>query len=119
MTSRRWLRAGVLAGSLVAIGLPSWAGPAFADPMSDALATTTCNYAQVTAAMSAQTPALAAQLALRPDMQANLQSFLALPVDQRRQRIAQEQAANPQLQEMLAAAIGPQVSQVASSCMNY
>lgn len=100
-------------------GLAPAAAPASADPISDALAGTSCNYAQVTAAMDAQTPELAAQLQLRPDMQANLQSFLALPVDQRRQRIAQEQAANPQLQQMLAAAFGPQVSAVANSCMNY
>jgi hemophore-related protein len=119
MTSTWLLRAGILAGGLAAACLPALAVPASADPLSEALATTTCNYAQVTAAMNAQTPELAAQLSLRPDMQANLQSFLALPIDQRRQRISQEQAANPALQQMLAAAFGPQVSQLAGSCMNY
>lgn len=119
MTSTRWLRGVVAVGGLMAASFPALAAPAAADPISEALATTTCNYAQVTAAMNAQAPELAAQLYLRPDMQANLQSFLALPVDQRRQRIAQEQAANPQLQQMLAAALGPQVTQVANSCMSY
>jgi hemophore-related protein len=103
----------------MAASAASFASPVAADPISEALATTTCSYAQVTAAMNAQVPELAAQLYLRPDMQANLQSFLALPVDQRRQRIAQEQAANPQLQQMLTAVLGPQVSQVANSCMSY
>jgi hemophore-related protein len=85
----------------------------------DALANTTCSYEQVTAALNAQVPALAKQLGRRPDMQANLQQFLALPVDQRQQRLAQQQAANPQLQAILAAQIGPQVMQVANTCMNY
>lgn len=119
MTSTQWLRGVAAVGGLMAVCSVAVAGPATADPISEALATTTCSYAQVTAAMNAQTPELAAQLYLRPDMQANLQSFLALPVDQRRQRIAQEQAANPQLQQMLAAALGPQVTQVANSCMGY
>ncbi len=117
MTSPRWLR-GLFVGGLMATCLPA-AGPASADPISEALATTTCSYAQVTAAMNAEAPELAAQLYLRPDMQANLQSFLAMSVDQRRQRIAQEQAANAQIQQMLTALLGPQVTQVANSCMNY
>lgn len=70
--------------------------------------------------MNAETPDLAAQLNLRPDMQANLQAFLALPLDQRRQQIADVQSTtNPNLQAILAAAIGPQVTQVANSCTNY
>lgn len=119
MTSTQWLRRVLVTAGLTAACLAATVGAASADPLSDALATTPCSYAQVTAAMNAQTPELAAQLNLRPDMQANLQSFLALPVDQRRQRISQEQAANPQLQQILTAMIGPQVSQVASSCMSY
>ncbi|BBY77229.1 hypothetical protein MPRF_41280 [Mycolicibacterium parafortuitum] len=106
-------------GGAAAIGLAAVPGIAAADPLSEALATTSCNYAQVTAAMNAQTPELAAQLSMRPDMQANLQSFLAMPVEQRRAEIAKQQAANPQLQQMLTALLGPQVSQVAGSCMNY
>ncbi|WP_234818051.1 hemophore-related protein [Mycolicibacterium sphagni] len=97
----------------------SLAGPASADPITDALANTTCSYAQVTAALDAQAPVLAKQLSYRPDMQRNLQQFLAMPVDQRQQSIAQQQAANPQLQAILAAQIGPQVVQVANTCMNY
>ena len=87
--------------------------------MMDALINTTCSYGQVIAALNAQAPALAGQLRNRPDMQANLQQFLALPVDQRQQQIAQQQAANPQLQAMLAAQLGPTLMQVANTCMSY
>ncbi len=103
----------------MAAGFSTVAGPASADPMSEALANTSCSYAQVTAAMSAEAPALAAQLSARPDVAANLRTFLALPVDQRRQQIAQQQAANPGVQALLAATIGPQAIRVANACMNY
>ncbi len=118
MTSSRWLQGPLVIGVAMAACLTA-AVPAAADPLSEALATTTCSYGQVTAAMNAEFPELAAQLYFRPDMQANLQTFLALPVDQRRQQIAEQQAANPQLQQMLASMIGPQVAQVANSCINY
>ncbi|ORB29888.1 hypothetical protein BST38_13745 [Mycolicibacterium parafortuitum] len=123
MRSAQWVRRGIariaVIGGAAAIGLSVASGTAAADPLSEALATTSCSYTQVTAAMNAQTPELAAQLSMRPDMQANLQSFLAMPVEQRRAEIAKQQAANPQLQQMLTALLGPQVSQVAGSCMNY
>ncbi len=86
----------------------------------DALATTPCSYSQVTAALNAQAPSLAVQLNNRPDMQANLQQFLAMPVDQRQQALAQQQTVvPPALQALLYAQIGPQVTQVANTCMNY
>ena len=59
----------------------------------------------------------------RPQMVNGLQQFLALPVDQRQQRIAQEQAANPQMAQLIASAIGPQgvqeITLVANTCQNY
>ena len=85
----------------------------------DALANTTCSYAQVTAALNAQAPALGKQLSARPDMQANIQEFLAMPVDQRQQALAQQQAVNPALNALIFAQIGPQITQVANTCMNY
>ncbi|XCI62769.1 hypothetical protein MPNTM1_03932 [Mycolicibacterium parafortuitum] len=115
---RRMARIAVVGGA-AAIGLMAVPGIAAADPLSEALATTTCSYAQVMAAMDAQAPELAAQLSMRPDMQMNLQTFLAMPVEHRRSQIAQQQAANPQLQQMLTALIGPQVSRVAGSCVDY
>ena len=112
---RRLSGFGALAGAVTVLAAPL----ASADPITDALATTSCNYAQVTAALNAQSPTLAAQLRLRPDIQANLKQFLALPVEQRQQQLAQQQAADPQLQAILAAQLGPTVTQVANTCMNY
>ncbi|AQT79155.1 hypothetical protein B1R94_07525 [Mycolicibacterium litorale] len=119
MKSTPRLRSVVIVCAL-ATGVPlGLAGSASGDTVMDALVNTSCSYAQVTAALGAQAPALAAQLTYRPDMQAGLQQFLAMPADQRQQALAQQQAANPQLQAALAAQFGPQVVQVANTCMNY
>jgi len=115
----RSLRNLLAVGGLTAVAAFSSVAPASADSMMDALVNTSCSYGQVTAALNAQSPAWASQLRNRPDMQANLQQFLALPADQRQQQIAQQQAANPQLQAMLAAQLGPTIVQVANTCMNY
>jgi hemophore-related protein len=114
-----WLRSVSLVSGLTLATALSPAAPASADSMMDALVNSTCSYGQVTAALNAQAPAWASQLRNRPDMQANLQQFLALPADQRQQQIAQQQAVNPQLQAMLAAQLGPTIIQVANTCMNY
>ena len=120
MTPARWFRSAVVAGGLITAVPLALAAAAAADPITDALATTPCSYAQVTAALKAQAPSLSLQLAYRPDMQANLQQFLALPVDQRQQQIAQQQSAvDPQTEAMLAAVVGPAVTKVANTCMNY
>lgn len=119
MKSARCLRRVAMISGLSVAAILSLAGPASADPVMDALANTTCSYAQVTSALNAEAPALAGQLSRRPDMQANIQQFLAMPVDQRQQQLAQQQAVNPQLQAMIYAQIGPQITQVANTCMNY
>jgi hemophore-related protein len=119
MKSGQCLRRVVIAGSLMAAIPLSPAGPASADPIMDVLANTTSSYAQGTATLNAQAPSLAGQLENRPDMQANLQQFLGLPVDQRQQRLAQQQAVNPRPQVIIFAQIGPQITQVANTCMNY
>lgn len=119
MASTRWLRSVVTISFLTAAIPLLPAGLAAADPVMDTLATTPCSYSQVTAALNAQAPSLATQLNNRPDMQANLQQFLAMPVDQRQQALALQQAVNPGLQAMIFAQIGPQITQVANTCMNY
>jgi hemophore-related protein len=119
MKSARCLRTIVMIGGLSVVIPLSLAGPASADPVTEALANTSCSYAQVTAALNAEAPALARQLNARPDMQANIQQFLAMPIDQRHQQLAQQQAVNPALQAMIYAQIGPQITQVANTCMNY
>lgn len=99
------------------------AGSASANPIIDALANTPCNYGQIAAAINAESPEMAANLKARPDLQTLLQQFLAMPVAQRQQALAAQQAANPQLPSMVAAQFGPQgeqtVLQVAGTCMNY
>ena len=120
----RWLRgAAVASGLMTAVVLSPAAGSASADPITTALATTTCSYAQITAALNAQAPDLANQLNGRPQMQAGLQQFLAMPIDQRQQVIAAQQSANPQMAQAIARALGPQgqqeMIQVANSCQNY
>lgn len=119
MKSARCLRTVVVIGGLSAVLPLATVGLASADPVTEALANTTCSYTQVTAALNAEAPALAQQLSRRPDMQANIQQFLAMPIDQRQQQLAQQQAMNPQLQAMIYAQIGPQITQVANTCMNY
>ena len=120
MTST-WFRSALVVGCLTA--LPLSAGVASADPITAALASSTCSYNQFSAALNAQAPDLAAMLSSRPQMQTRLQQLLALPLDQRQQRIAEEQAANPQMPQLIAAAIGPQgvqaMTQVYSTCQNY
>ena len=120
----RWLRGvAVASGLMTTVVLSPAAGPASADPITTALATTTCNYAQITAALNAQAPDLATQLNGRPQMQARLQQFLAMPIDQRQQVIAQQQSANPQMAQAIARVLGPQgqqeMIQVANTCQNY
>ncbi len=108
---------------MAAIPLSLGAGVASADPITAALVNTTCSYGQITGALSAEAPDLAAMLNGRPQMQTRLQQFLALPVDQRQQRVAAAQASNPQMQQMIASAIGQQgsqeITQVANTCQNY
>lgn len=110
-----------ITGVGIAVGLG--AAAASADPLTADLVNTSCSYTQIAAALNAQAPDLAALLNSRPQMQARLQKFLALPVDQRQQRIAQQQSANPQMQQLIAAQIGAQgeqeITQVANTCVNY
>ena len=119
MNSARCLRRVVVVGSLFALFPLAPSAPASADPIMDALANTSCTYAQVRSALNAEAPALGKQLNARPDMQANIQQFLAMSTDQRQQALAQQQAGNPQLNALIFAQIGPQITQVANTCMNY
>jgi hemophore-related protein len=123
-TSARWLRGiAVASGLMTAVVLSPAAGPASADPITSAFATTPCSYSQITSALNAQAPDLATRFSNSPQMQNRLQQLLALPIDQRQQRIAEHQAANPQMAQFIAAQIGPQglqaITQVVNTCQNY
>jgi len=123
MTPARWLRSVAVVGALTTAIPLTLAVPASADPITEALVNTTCSYPQIAAALNAQAPGLAAQLNSSPQVQTNLQAFLALPTDQRQQRIAEQQAANPQMQALMKSLIGAkgqqQIIQVSNTCMNY
>jgi|EndMetStandDraft_3_1072993.scaffolds.fasta_scaffold03665_4 hemophore-related protein len=81
-------------GVLTAVSLCG-AGIAFADPGDGPLIETTCSYAQLMAALQVEAPDASARLAEHSDAQANLQAFVALPVDQRKQRLQQFLDRNP------------------------
>ena len=113
----------VVAG-VIAVGATMGVGVASADPDLGPIINTTCNYAQVTAALNAQSPDLAAKLAQNPRASSRLQSFLAAPVDERQQMVQQAMAMAPQFQGAMGGGINPQqilgeLTQVADTCHNY
>jgi hemophore-related protein len=125
MTSSCWLRRVAYGGLITAASLSLGVGTAAADPNSvlAPLVNTTCSYAQITAALNVEAPDLSSLLNGRPQAQSRLKQFLALPVDQRQQRIDQQLAANPQAQAMINAKLGSseaqEVMQVVNTCSNY
>jgi hemophore-related protein len=68
---------------------------ASAEPGDGPLIETTCSYAQLMAALQVEAPQASARLAEHPDAQVKLQEFVALPVDQRKQRVQQFLDRNP------------------------
>lgn len=123
MTSSMWLRSLVGVGSFfAAAALSAGAGTASADSMYTPLVNTKCSYQQVMAALQAQAPDIAGLVNSYPEAQTGLQQFLALPVDQRQQRI-QQLSADPRWQAFMGTPQGQQgareVAQVANTCQNY
>ena len=113
----------VVAG-VIAVGATMGVGVASADPDLDPIINTTCNYAQVTAALNVVSPDMAAKLAQNPRASSRLQSFLAAPVDERQQMAQRAMAMAPQFQGAMGGGINPQqilgeLSQVANTCHNY
>ena len=113
----------LIAAGIVAMGTVTGAGIAGAQPNLQPFINTTCTYAQVTAALNAEAPDLAKELAEFPMASSRLQQFLAAPVDQRQQMA--QQAANQlsQYQAMLGGGNQQQnsaeLTQVANTCNNY
>jgi hemophore-related protein len=96
MTSSSSVTVAVTLGVLLTAGLLSPAAwVASAQPGDGPLIETTCSYAQLEAALQVEAPEASARLAERPDAQAKLQELVALPVDQRRQRLQQFLDRNP------------------------
>lgn len=77
----------VLAAVCAAVAAVSLPAAASADPGDGPLIATTCSYEQLAAALQVNAPQASARLAGNPDAQARLRELVALPVDQRRQRV--------------------------------
>lgn len=126
MTVRRWSTRAA-AGGLVTAAALAVAPAASALPLDGPLIETSCSYSQIEAALQAEAPQAAERLAGNPMAQSRVQELLALPVDQRRQRIqefldrnpdvasmAEERRSSPQGQQVMA-----QMQRVAQTCPNY
>ncbi|RDH79922.1 hemophore-related protein [Mycolicibacterium moriokaense] len=87
-----------IACTVAAISLSATASAA---PLDGPLIETTCSYEQLTAALQVQAPQASARLADSPDAQARLRDLIALPVDQRRQRIQGFLDRNPDVRAMI------------------
>ena len=84
-----------LVAALGSLGLlwTAGVGVASAQPDLGPILNTTCSYPQVTAALNAQSPDIAAQLAADPAAQGMLNTFLASPLILRQQLVRQVQGA--------------------------
>jgi len=128
MTSSSPVTVAVTLGVLLTAGLltPA-AGVASAQPGDGPLIETTCSYAQLEAALQVEAPEASARLAERPDAQAKLQELVALPVDQRRQRLQQFLDRNPdvraKIEQKRNTPEGQQkvqmLARIADTCHNY
>ncbi len=94
--------------SLVAGGGIAWAGPDVSPIINS-----TCSYAQVMAALNAQSPDVANQVSANPVATVWLQQLIASPPSQRRQMIQQVQGV-PAVQQYSSL-----IFQVAGTCNNY
>jgi hemophore-related protein len=103
----------VVAVGGLASALTTGVGIASAQPDVGPIINSTCNYSQVMAALNAEDPATAQQVAANPAMVAGLQQLIAAPPDGRRRMVAQWQNA-PALQPYL-----PLISRVVATCNNY
>ncbi|MDV3127807.1 hemophore-related protein [Mycobacterium sp. 21AC1] len=97
----------------LALSVPLSVGVASAQPDFGPVVHTTCTYDQVIAALNAEQPQLAQEFNTSPFAQGALRNFLASPVDQRQQTVAQLQG-HPMAQQYF----GP-ISSIAGSCNNY
>lgn len=114
-------------GLIMAVSLLPSAGIASAEPGDGPLIQTTCSYAQIDAALRVEDPEAAALLDESPQAQAKLQEFVALPVDQRKQRLQKFLDERPQwrakIEEKRNSPEGQDkiqmLARVADTCHNY
>ena len=114
-------------GLAAAASLSSAVGIASAQPLDGPLIHTKCSYDQIVAALRVEAPDAAAKLEQKPEKQAKMREFFALPVDQRQQRMQQKLDENPERQaKMEAKRNTPEgqakiatMNRVAETCGNY
>lgn len=87
-----------LAGAVAVTALLVQGGVASAQPGNGPLIHTTCSYEQLYAAIRTEAPRAASELDNRPVAQQTLRDLVAMPVEQRQQRLDQLLADHPQWQ---------------------
>lgn len=93
--------------------LTTGVGVAAAQPVEDAVISTTCSYPQIVGALQAQSPDLAGQLTASPAATSWLQGLLAAPPDKRRSMVTQAKSI-PGAQQYY-----PVITQVVNTCSNF
>ena len=107
-------RLAVAVGGL-ALSLTAGVGVASADPDLGSAVNSTCTYSQFVAALNAQNPMYGSALNSSPQMQGDLQTFLAeRPGSERRQRFAKNVSNNPANQQLL-----PILQTAFDTCNNF
>ncbi len=107
-------RLGIGVGGL-ALSLTAGIGVASADPNLGSAVNSTCTYPQFVAALNAQNPMYGSTLNSSPQMQGDLQTFLAEPPgSERRQRFAKNVSNNPANQQLL-----PILQRAFDTCNNF
>lgn len=98
-THTRFLRTAVAIGGLAATGALLVPGAASAQPGPGGgpLSGTTCTSAQIEAAVRDQAPELAARFDADPARKVEMQELRNLPAEERKQRIQERLAADPEL----------------------
>ncbi|MGK2868568.1 MAG: hemophore-related protein [Mycobacterium sp.] len=123
MTIASWVKISLA----VTVALVATPGSAAAAPGEGPLISTTCSYQQLGSALQVEAPDLASRLAGNPQMQSRIIDLLALPVDQRKQRVQGFLDRNPDVKRMVDAKWGTPEGQqkvaaaeaVANTCHNY
>ena len=117
MTKLLLTRVGVAVGSL-AVSLTAGAGVASAGPNLFSAVNSTCTYSQFVAALNAQNPQFVSAFNSSPQLQEQLQTFIAAPRDQR-QQIAQAAVDAPENQTPQNQQILLIVQKTFDTCSNF
>ena len=97
----------------LALSLTAGIGTASADPGTEALVNSNCNYSQAVAAINATSPQLAAEFNANPAAQGLLRIFIGMSPDERRASLAAAQG-TPLWNQY-----GAPIIQAAGACANY